>query len=174
MNKQPCATFCRGNARRLPPGWAWRSLPAGFVLLACLLLATGCGSTGKSGSSSFASVEITNRTPEQIREATVAVFMENGYTMGPSGSTELVFEQEGSRMNEIAYGNWMGGTPVYVRVKASIVPLAEGKYRLQCSAGMVRDRGDSFFEEDVKLANIRRRPYQDLLDKVAKRLRQQP
>jgi hypothetical protein len=168
------ARFQKTSAPQPPAGRGWRSLLTGAFILVCLVGVTGCQSVDKPASASFASVEITNRTPDQIREATVAVFRENGFTQGAGGGTELVFEQEGSSMNRIAYGNWMGGTPVYVRVKASIVPLAEGQYRLQCNAHMVRDKDDSFFEEEVKLTNIRRRPYQDMLDKVAKRLRQQP
>jgi hypothetical protein len=36
---------------------------------------------------------------------------------------------------------------------------------------MVRNAGDSFFEDASPLANIRSRPYQNLLDKVAERLK---
>ena len=36
---------------------------------------------------------------------------------------------------------------------------------------MVSNAGDSFFEDEHRLANFRSRPYQDLLDEVAKRLK---
>jgi hypothetical protein len=36
---------------------------------------------------------------------------------------------------------------------------------------MVRDAGDSFFEDESRLINMRSRPYQKLLDKVAKALK---
>jgi hypothetical protein len=37
---------------------------------------------------------------------------------------------------------------------------------------MVSGAGDSFFEEEHRLANLRSGPYQDLLDEVDKRLKQ--
>jgi hypothetical protein len=170
MNQPITADSSRPDTRQLPPAQLGGLVSAGVLLLACLLLTTGCGSMGQPASSGIASVEITNRTPDQIRDATLSVFREKGFTLGPSTPNELVFEQEGSKMDQVAYGNWMGGK-VYIRAKVAIVPVVEGRYRLQCTPGMVRDKGDSFFEEDVKLANIRRRPYQDLLDQVAKRLK---
>jgi hypothetical protein len=36
---------------------------------------------------------------------------------------------------------------------------------------MVRNAGDSFFEDESRLTNLRSRPYQNLLGKVAKRLK---
>jgi hypothetical protein len=36
---------------------------------------------------------------------------------------------------------------------------------------VVRNAGDSFFEEESKLVNARARPYQNLLDQVAKSLK---
>jgi hypothetical protein len=157
------------SPRPAAPG-RWRRL-IGISLMTGLLAATGCQSTDQSGPTGLASVEISGRTPDQIRATTVAVFQENGYTVAASGTTDMVFEQEASRMNRIAYGSWMEESPIYVRVKASVVPLAEGRYRLQCTVTKVRNKGDAFFEEDVKMASIRRRPYQDLLDAVAKRLK---
>jgi len=72
-------------------------------------------------------------------------------------------------MNEIAYGNWLGDIPVWVRVKGSVVPLGEMTYRLQCQAYMVRDRGTGA-EEEVALSHLHKGSYQKLLDKVAQRL----
>jgi hypothetical protein len=37
---------------------------------------------------------------------------------------------------------------------------------------MVNGAGDSFFEEEHRLANFRSGPYQNILDEVAKRLKQ--
>jgi hypothetical protein len=36
---------------------------------------------------------------------------------------------------------------------------------------MVRNANDSFFEDESRVTNIRRMPYQNLLDEVAKRLK---
>ena len=135
------------------------------------LCLTGCQSVDKPYSASFASVEFKWRTPQQIREAAISVFQEDGYSVQAAGPSDLVFQKEGSRANKVAYGNWVGGPPVYVRVKTAIVPVSEGVYRLQCNAYMVRDANDSHMQDEVKLANIRSGPYQSLLNKVAKRLK---
>ena len=139
-----------------------------LVLLAPAI--SGCRSVGKPNSASFASVEIKGRTAVEIRDATVAVFREEGYTPVVAGTSELVFEQEGSRMNKVAYGDWVGGSSVYVRVKAAIVPLSDTEHRLQCTAYMVRNKGTGI-EDEVRLANVRSGPYQRMLNKVAKQLK---
>jgi hypothetical protein len=61
------------------------------------------------------------------------------------------------------------GSITLVRVKADVVSLGTDTFRLQCQAYVVRGAGDSFFEEEQRLANIRSGPYQSLLNKVAKR-----
>ena len=86
----------------------------------------------------------------------------------------MVFEKEGTRANNLAYNGVVGthyGAQTIVRVKTELVELGGGSHRLQCQAYMVRNAGDSFFEEEQRLANVRRGPYQTLLDEVAKRLK---
>jgi len=70
---------------------------------------------------------------------------------------------------ECAYGNWTG-VPVWVRVRAEIVPISEAGFRLQCNAWMVRDHGVAAFEEEIKLNNFQGRPWQKLLDEVGRKL----
>lgn len=140
---------------------------AAVLWLLCLLV-TGCHSTNQSASS-FASTTITGNTPGQIRDAAVRVFQEDGYQAKRVDPDALLFEKEGSRMDEIAYGNWLGDIPVWVRVKASIVSAGEMTHRLQCQAFMVRDRGTGA-EEEVALRTMHRGSYQKLMDKVAQRL----
>ena len=142
-----------------------------LALLATLF--TGCHST-VPGSASFASVTIANRLPEEIRRVTEEVFRGNGYH-GYSGVTgEMVFEKEGSRMNQLAYGGWLEthqGNTTWVRVRLTLVDLGDGSHRLQCQAFMVPHHGDSFFEEEQRLTNIRSAPYQQLLNEIAARLK---
>jgi len=38
----------------------------------------------------------------------------------------------------------------------------------------VKNQGDAFFEDEIKLTNLSRRPYQDLMDRVAANLKQPP
>ena len=153
-----------------------RRLAIFVLLVVCLagLIASGCRSARKPASARFAAVELQGNTPGQIRKVAAEVFRTNGYKVVTTGLTNLIFEKEGTTMNNVAYGNWMGGTPVWVRVKGEIVPVSEGIFRLQCHAYMVRDKGSAAFEEETQLSNFRRRPYQRLLDQVAMRLKSGP
>jgi hypothetical protein len=144
------------------------------LALACGLFGTGCSSLGKPASASFASVTITGQSAQQIQDATVAVFREHGYQVFTSGQG-LTFEKEGTRANTISRDGLVGahyGAVTIVRVRAELVELDAGSYRLQCQAFMVSGAGDAFMENEARLANFRNRPYQKLLDEVAKRLKQ--
>lgn len=151
--------------------------PTARVLLISVLLATGspgligCKSADKTASASFASVRIQGHTPEQIKAATVVVFQLDEYTAADIRRSEMVFEREGSRWDQIAYGSWVNDASVWNRVRVSLVPLAADTFRLQCQAFKVRNKGDPLTEEQVKIGNSHRKRYQALLDKVAERLK---
>ena len=143
---------------------------ASFAVCVGVALLTGCHSTEPPGGSHFASVEIRGNTPGQISEAAAEVFQAEGYEVAKGGPTHMVFERKASGMNNFAYGNWLD-TPVWERVKASVEPVSEATFRLQCQAYLLRDRGGTT-EEEIKLSGMRSNTYQKLLDKVAKRLNQ--
>ena len=151
-----------------------RHLPA-LVLCSCLCLAiasAGCG-LFRPGSASFASVKISNHSPEEIVQTTTQVFQADGYRGGSSG-TKMIFEKEGSRMSNLAYEgvvNTHYGSQTIVRVRAEVVDLGKGAHRLQCQAYMVRGAGEGFMEEEQRLVNARSRPYQSLLNQVADQLK---
>jgi hypothetical protein len=137
------------------------------------LLATGCR-LGQPGSAGFASVVIKNHTAEEIQTAAVQVFQDDGYTSALTGPGQLRFEKEGTRGNDLAYNGLVDthyGARTVVRVEAEIIELSGGSRRLQCQAYMVRNAGDSFSEDPTRLTNFRSGPYQNLLDKVADRLK---
>jgi hypothetical protein len=134
---------------------------------------TGCKSMEKPASAAFASVTIPGHTPEQICGATMLEFEQAGYTAADIKRTEMVFEREGSRWDQVAYGSWMTKN-VWVRVRASVVPLGESSCRLQCQAYWVRDKGEPLEAAPVAFPNRKSKPYQELLDKVAARMKQQP
>ncbi len=150
------------------------NLTALVMLAAGALVATGCR-TSEPASASFASVQIKGKTPQEICQTTGAVFAEDGYkvlSLDPGG---MMFQKEGSRGQSIAYGGVVDthyGSTTAVRVRASVVELGADTCRLQCKAYIVRDANESaFFQDESPLANIRSRPYQNLLDKVAKQLK---
>jgi hypothetical protein len=137
------------------------------------LLAAGCR-TGEPGSASFASVVIPGRTPDEICQTAKAVFQEDGYQVASLNPANMVFQKEATRGQSLAYGGIVDthyGAVTLVRVKASLVDLGANGYRLQCQAYMVRNANDAFFSDESRLLNMRSRLYQDLLDKVAKRLK---
>jgi hypothetical protein len=144
------------------------------LALACGLFSFGCSSLNKPASASFASVTISGKSAAEIRDTTIAVFGENGYQVFAS-SRGLTFEKEGTKANAISREGLIGahyGAVTIIRVRAELVDLGNGAQRLQCQTYMVSGAGDSFFENESRLANFRSGPYQDLLDEVAKRLKQ--
>lgn len=144
-----------------------------FLLLVCALSFNGCSSWNAPASASFASVTITGRTAEQICDTMTAVFCENGYA-GPSVDARYwVFTKEASRLQTISRDGLIAaqdGQSTLVRVKVELVELGPGMSRLQCQTYMVTDAGQRL-EEEVRLLNIRSRPYQKLLNEVKQRLK---
>ena len=117
---------------------------------------------------------IQNRSVTEVQAATQQVFDENGYWGGVSAAGQMVFETEGTRANTLARDGLaatQAGTRTLVRVRADVVELGGGSHRLECEVFMVSGAGDSFFEEEHQLRNFRSRPYQNLLDEVARRLK---
>jgi hypothetical protein len=138
------------------------------------MVAVGACRLGQPGSASFASVTIANHSPQQIQDATAQVFREDGYAAFVAGPGQMVFQKEGSRANDIGQNGLVDtyyGARTMIRVRAEVVDLGAGSFRLQCQAYMVRNAGDSFFEDEHALTNVRRMPYQVLLNKVAQQLK---
>jgi len=99
------------------------------------------------------------------------VFSEAGYQPGFMIGNELIFEKEGSQMDQIVHGGWLDEVHVKERVRAQIVRLSDGTHRLQCTAYMVQNAGDLRFENEKRRPHFRGGPYQALLDKIAAQLR---
>src|SRR5579872_5019802 len=76
-----------------------RNLAAGVLILGAM----GCQSDKQAVPGHFAAVLLSGNTPGQIRNATVAVFADNGYKTRQSDPDRMVFEKQGSRMNNFAY-----------------------------------------------------------------------
>ena len=148
--------------------------PLAFVAALSALFAlagVGCRSATPEG---FASVTIHGRTEEQIAAVTTLVFRDAGYSGGGLGGSQIVFQKAGSQWTNLAYEGAVGtayGASTVVRVKVDIVSVGAGSFRLQCQAYVVRDAGDSFFEEEQALSKVRSGPYKTLLNKVAEQLK---
>lgn len=128
----------------------------------------GCQSLSAPDSASFASVKIGGHTVEEVQATVVKIFQSEGYRATTSADG-LLFEREGSRWEEIAYGSNVGNSKVINRVRAQVVELGGGVCRLQCTAYVVRDAATSI-EDEVQLLRPRRGYYQGLLDQVVQNL----
>jgi hypothetical protein len=149
----------------------FRMFSFGSPLSGLVLLCLGCHSTPTNPSGQFASVDLHNNTPGQIRAVALEVFKTDGYTLAEgSTSRDYVFEKEGSSIDNLAYGNWIG-TPIWVRFKVHLVPISEATFRLQGDAFLVRGKGEPA-EEEIKVKHAS--SYQKILNQVAQRLHDHP
>ena len=132
-------------------------------------LAAGCSSLDKPASASFASVIIANQTIEKIKAATMTVFTQNGYQLMSLPDSELAFQREATRREQIDYAGFVGahqGEQVVIRVRMSIEPSGAGAYLLGCKAYAVCNPGQPVFETSTALFNFQSGSYQKLLDNV--------
>jgi hypothetical protein len=138
----------------------------GLLVVAILALGTtGCHTTNSSDS--LASVTIKDRSLDQIVGATEAVFRAHGFQGGRKGLADLSFEKAGNVGDNIAYGNWFGGGTTR-RVTVTLRGKGDGTVVVACTAELVQNAGDPFFEDTHK---IRRKGFQKLLDEVRDRLK---
>jgi len=143
------------------------------LLFAAIIFAGGCSSMDKPASASFASVVIINQTPEQIRQAVLAVFQNNGYQMIPQTDETLVFQREATRGETIDYAGFAGaqqGERVVMRVRVNVRPKNPSAYWVECKAYAVCNPDQPVFENTTALFNFQSKPYQKLMDQVAQKV----
>lgn len=140
-------------------------------LLCLAWLTTGCQSFKSAPDDCLASVVVSNRTPAEINTAVLGVFRRNSFQGGQTSSGHYRFERAGSTMNRLAYGD-LFGAGVAVRVLVSVTPMpGTVSTRISCNAEIVQDPGDPIVEDSYKVKKFQKKPYQDLLDEVANRLK---
>ena len=145
----------------------------GFLLLTWLgLCATGCQSFNSPAPNSLASVTISNRSIEEITQATQTVFQEKGFTAVDGAPGQFTFERPGDRMNNLAYATYMNNAMVTVRVVVELKPINPTSTVLLCNAWLVENAGNPVFEDDHKVPKIRRRPYEELLKDIRDQLKE--
>jgi hypothetical protein len=141
-----------------------------FTSLFGLLWFTGCQSGKEPGSSSHAVVQINGHSLEEIQKTTAAVFGEAAFSLDSTSPELMNFERPGTRGDAAKYGGWTG-TGVTMRVKVAFRELAGGAYQLQADAYSQQNSTDPFFRTENRVMLLNRKPYQQLLDEVAKRLK---
>jgi hypothetical protein len=146
-----------------------RPFVAGLFALGALSL-IGCQSARQPGSMSHASIQVKGRSLEDIRQTTTAVFREAGYSLVATSQEEMVFDRPGSRRDAAKWGGW-SAEGVTMRVKAGVSKMTDGSYLLEAEAYAVQNSDDEFFRTERRNILLNRRPYQKLLDEVARRMK---
>jgi hypothetical protein len=146
-----------------------RTFVAGLLALGALGL-VGCQSAKQPGSRSHASAQARGHSLEDIRQTTTAVFREAGYSLAAASAQEMVFDRPGSRRDALKWGGW-SDQGVTMRVKVGLSKLDDGGYLLEADAYAVQNSDDEFFRTERRNIVLNRRPYQKLLDEVARRLK---
>ena len=147
----------------------FRAFGAGLLVL-CALSLLGCQSAKQPGSTSHASVQVQGRSIADTQQTTAAVFREKGYALAAASAEEMVFERPGSRRDALKWGGLLG-QGVTMRVKVRLSQMLDGSQLLQADAFAVQNSDDPFFQSENRNILLNRRPYQKLLDEVAKRLK---
>src|SRR5258706_11390770 len=137
-------------------------LPVAFDL-------TGCRTADQAHSGGMASVEISGHAETEIRQATAAVFLANGYEQADG----LTFEKKAAFMETAAYGGW-SAKAVWIRIRANITCPEQGHYVLGCNVFKVRDRNQGLFEEEQRYTFQKRDECKRLLDQIKTRLESKP
>jgi hypothetical protein len=152
-----------------PAGAGLSRVLVGGLLLMLMLACSGCSSS-RGGAKQFASVTIHGKSAATIRDTVAAVLGAQGYVPAAK-EVGWAYERRGSTMSQVVHGGWFDTEAVRERIKLYLVPQADGAHRLDCSAMMVSDPGDAFFEEESRMTTLRSGPYQKLLNEVERRLR---
>jgi len=146
------------------------SFVAGLLAL-CAVLLVGCQSAQQPGSMSHASVRVQGHSVAEIQQTATTVFRAEGYALTLATPGEMVFERPGSRRDAAKWGGW-SGQGVTMRVKVGLSKMTDGGYLLEADAFAVQNSDDEFFRTESRNILLNRRPYQRLLDEVARRLNQ--
>ena len=131
----------------------------------------GCRTTDPNipKTDSLAALIIYGADNQDIRKASREVFLEQQFLQTITNATLMTFEKRGSTMDDIAYGSFLNNES-WIRAKLTIEPMDEERHLLECRVFMVRNHGESFFEEEKKLSRFKRGQYQDLLDEIRLRV----
>lgn len=141
----------------------------GCLVLALLTFAGGCA-TDKGPFGDRTAVLILQHKPKEILDATTAVFTAKGFEVAKTTKTEAVFERKAGTWQAMAWGGW-NGMEAWERATVEVKDYGGGDYILEADVKLVNDKGDHFFEDTRALSKRARKPYQEMLDEVQKKLK---
>jgi len=138
---------------------------AAFFVSACK---TSRVAPGTPDDGSLASVFVTNTTRSAISEAAFLVMRENGFIYKTSAEGSMVYEREGSKWDQVAYGGWF--EKIWTRVRIAVDAYQIGVFRVSCKVFRVDGRGDLSMGEERLISPKNAEYYQGLLNQVQARI----
>jgi len=145
-------------------------LPAA-LLAGGLLFNGGCATTGEFGDRT--AVVVYNQKPEKIIDVSTQVFVSQGFSTISSSEEEAVYERKGTTMQNMAYGSWMEGG-IWEKATLKVEPYGQGSSLLEAKIVRVSNKNDDFFAESKPMSKRARKPFQELLNKIASQLNGMP
>jgi hypothetical protein len=136
------------------------------------LCVTGCQSFNDLPPGNLASVIITNQPMANIANATAAVFATHGFSGGQTGAGQFTYTRLGSRTDNLAYGSYMFDEMVTIKVVVVTKQLTPDSILVGCNAWLVEAENDPVFEDDHKVRQLRKWPYEQLLKDIQTQLGQ--
>lgn len=141
-----------------------------LLLVATLMLGSGCQSIGGGNSKPLASITVGDVTESRVRLKLAEVFESAGYETRVLYGPELRFEKPGSFSDNLMRGGWLSSKTV-IRARLRVTPQGSDAFLISCRAATVQYPGDSVMEEEH--AVHRSGPFQKLLEETARRLQPQ-
>lgn len=145
-----------------------KHIPA-LSIIASLVLLTGCRSADVPGEINHAAVQVSGHSLKEIQDTTAKVFVKSGYTQTAQSSYQMTFTRPGTQGDALKYGGW-SGKGVTIRVRVEFSRQADKSYWFKANAYAVQNADAPFFQTESRAMTLNRRPYQNLLNEVAKTL----
>lgn len=123
-----------------------------FILALCSLALPACALLEPGGP--VAAINVRAHTSAQVSEVVERVFIDHGYQPILRDIDGITFERNGSKADQIVYGDWDNGQRVSRRVKVSIASRDDVHYRLRCIPYVTRAPHDDAFEDQHRSPEI--------------------
>ena len=117
-----------------------------------------------------AAVNVRARSSFEVKDVVERVFNADGYRTSGRAYDSVTFDKEGTNIDRITYGNWIGGE-VSKRARVTVVEKGEGVFRVRCTPLIVRDPNDVAFEDEHRRMQLFSPHYSRLLREVKREFR---
>lgn len=136
-----------------------------MLCLLCALASLVSGCANIEPGAPVAAVTVRARSSFEVKDVVERVFNRAGYTTSGRSYETITFDQAGTRVDRVTYGNWIGGE-VSKRARVAVVEKGGGVYRVRCTPLIVRDPSDVAFEDEHRRMQLFSPHYSRLLREV--------